>query len=244
MLSKLTTKLALRKVGIPSDSFSFANYESKTSNKDLNDTPSSTFANPFANVTIPKSWHSWATPPPPPVELAPPPVINVQAPTSAKLRVPAGDGRPSVVVFLRHCGCPFAEKTFLETRRLANKHPNIHFIAVSHCTPASTTKWLSQLGGAWAVDIVIDVEREIYAQWGLGISNTWYLMNPWTQIARNKLGKEDGVWARECGEEGNRWQVGGAWVTDAMGMMRWGGPAKTADEIPNLIEGVGVLGFV
>jgi hypothetical protein len=40
-------------------------------------------------------------------------VLGTRAPASNKLRLPALDGRPSVVVFLRHCGCPctsFAEK--------------------------------------------------------------------------------------------------------------------------------------
>jgi hypothetical protein len=176
---------------------------------------------------------SWQTPPPPPVEVAATPILGTRAPTSSKLRLPIGDGRSTIVIFLRHCGCPcklftachakqevliplspVAEKTFLEARRLANKYPSINFIAISHSSKAATDKWVSQVGGAWAVNILIDDEREIYASWGLGVSTTYYLLNPWTQIAARKLGKEEGLWGREVDPSGNRWQVGGSWATD------------------------------
>ncbi len=103
MFAKLTTKIALRKAGIPSNALSFPEYETKGS-KDPN--APSPFANPFANLTVPNSLKSWATPPPPPIEVAAAPVLGARAPTSNKLRLPVLDGRPSVVVFLRHCGCP------------------------------------------------------------------------------------------------------------------------------------------
>jgi hypothetical protein len=105
MFSKLTTKLALRKAGIPSNALSFPEYESKPGSKDPN-VQESPFANPFANLTLPKSLISWQTPPPPPVEVAAAPVLGARAPTSSKLRLPIGDGRSTVVIFLRHCGCP------------------------------------------------------------------------------------------------------------------------------------------
>lgn len=106
MFSKLTTKIALRKVGIPSNTFNASNFESKPSNpKDPNANELLPFANPFANLSVPKSWQSWTTPPPPPVEIAPAPVIGTRAPDSVKLRLPGMDGRPTIVVFLRNTGC-------------------------------------------------------------------------------------------------------------------------------------------
>jgi hypothetical protein len=105
MFSRLTTKIALRKAGIPSNALDYSTYETKSSNpKDQN--AALPFANPFANLEVPKSWKSWATPPPPPLEVAAPPELGTKAPTSAKLRLPVGGGRSTVVVFLRHCGCP------------------------------------------------------------------------------------------------------------------------------------------
>ena len=90
--------------------------------------------------------------------------------------------------------------------------------------------------------VVIDEEREIYASWGLGVSTTWHLLNPWTQVAAQKLGKQEGIWAREVDPSGNRWQVGGSWAMDTMGTVRWGSGQKTADDIPKLEEACKAIG--
>lgn len=38
------------------------------------------------------------------------------------------------------------------------------------------------MGGAWNVQVVIDEDRAIYAAWGLGLGNVWYMFNPTTQV--------------------------------------------------------------
>ncbi|RDW62141.1 hypothetical protein BP6252_11574 [Coleophoma cylindrospora] len=241
MFSSLTTKLALRKVGLSTKDFSFPSEPTGKAGKQDPDN-ASPFPNPFATIALPKSLLSWQTPPPPPVELGAPPVWGTRAPTSSKLRLPGQDGRPTVVVFMRNTGCPFAEKTFIEMRRLANKYPDLSFLAVSHASKAATDRWVSSIGGAWAVQIIVDEEREVYAQWGLGISNTWYVLSPWTQWTQYKLGKEEGVWGREVDPSGNHWQIGGSWACDVMGTVRWGAASKSADEIPDLIAACKSLG--
>ena len=265
MFSKLTTKIALRKAGIPTNAFDASNFESKPS--DPKDPKAQNelipFANPFANLSVPKSWHSWATPPPPPVEVAASPVIGTRAPSSTRLRLPGQDGRATVIVFLRNtgCACKFcsslhwsrmrtqligrslvAEKNFLELRGLANKYPSIHCIAVSHSSPSATEKWISLLGGKWAVEIVIDEERELYANWGLGVSNSWHLISPAVGVAARKLATEQGIWPREVDPSGNRWQIGGAWAVDGMGTVRWAAPSRWAAEMPELQEACAAVG--
>ncbi|PQE30220.1 chitinase 3 protein [Rutstroemia sp. NJR-2017a WRK4] len=246
---KLTTKIALRKAGLPSNALAGFDYSSNdkkpSSSKNGANPDGESWANTFSNIEVPKSWKSWANPPPAIIEVTPAPVIGTRAPNAPKLMLPAAGGRPTVVVFLRHCGCPFAEKTFLELRRLANKHQTIRFIAISHSSRAATDRWVQQVGGAWDISVVVDEDREIYSNWGLGVSTTWHLLNPWTQWAMQKLGKEEGIWGREVDPSGNRWVVGGCWATDGMGTIKWGGVSKTADEIPDLVEacksvGVGV----
>lgn len=61
-------------------------------------------------------------------------------------------------------------------------------------------------------------------------------------MARQKLGKQEGNWGREVDPSGNRWQVGGAWATDEMGVVRWGAVSKTADEMADLVEGCRCIG--
>lgn len=137
---------------------------------------------------------------------------------------------------------PVAEKQFLTLRALANRHPSLRCVAISHCTPLATQKWLNALGGAWNVEVIVSSDRALYAEWGLGLSNSYYLLNPWTQVKQRKLGTEEGIWVRDVGSEGGcRWQVGGAWGVDEMGVVRWAFVGATADEGGDLAEGVRIL---
>ena len=49
--------------------------------------------------------------------------------------------KPVLVVFLRHCGDPFAEKTFRLLTNLSNHHPEVHCVAVSQSSQDETDKW-------------------------------------------------------------------------------------------------------
>lgn len=133
------------------------------------------------------------------------------------------------------------EKIFLNMRSLANRHPGIRFIAVSHCTPEATAEWVKRLGGAWAIDVVVDQTRELYALWGLGISNWGHLLNPRNGYNQIMLGKKEGVWGGQVGEGGCRWQVGGAYAVDERGIVKWGGPMKSVDEQIQIEEGIKAL---
>ncbi|KAF2264588.1 hypothetical protein CC78DRAFT_533175 [Lojkania enalia] len=233
MFSKLGTKIALHKAGLgnvslPSFPKSEESYTTKSGDKGATDgNEGGGFQNPFANVqwSVPKAFDSWKTPQPPPNPF------------------PAMDGRPCFVLFLRFCGCPFTEKLFLAMRSLSNRYPSIRFIAISHCTPQATNDWVKSLGGAWNVDVVVDQARELYALWGLGISNWGHVLNPRNGYNQYMLGKKEGVWGRQVGEGGCRWQVGGAYAVDERGLIKWGGPMKSVDDAIQLEEGIRALGF-
>lgn len=129
-------------------------------------------------------------------------------------------------------------------RSLANRHTGIHFIAVSHCTPAATADWTKKLGGSWNVDVVVDESRELYAMYGLGISNWGHVLNPRNGYNQILLNKQDGKVWQPVGEGGCRWQVGGAYAVDERGTVKWGGPMKSVDEDVTLEDGVRALGFL
>ena len=135
---------------------------------------------------------------------------------------------------LSNPGLLVAEKAFINLRAIAEKYPDIVCIAVSHCSRKVTGDWIEVIGGLGPINLIADEPREMYTQWGLGISNAWYLLNPWTQIEAAK-----GPWGREM--SGSRWQVGGTWGIDGNGTVRWGGMAKTADEIPALEQCIQAL---
>lgn len=128
-------------------------------------------------------------------------------------------------------------------RSLANRYTGIHFIAISHCTPEATQQWTKVLGGAWNVDVVVDQTRELYAAWGLGISNWGHLLNPRNGYNQVMLGKTEGVWGQKVGEGGCRWQTGGAYAIDERGTVKWGGPMASVDEHVVLEDAVKALGF-
>src|SRR5262245_55701405 len=83
-------------------------------------------------------------------------------------------GRPAVVVFLRHVGCPFAEATMRDMRDAAARSPEVEWIAVSQGTPAATERWCEAIGGCDGVRLVVDSDR--FAAWGLGRSSLGHFM--------------------------------------------------------------------
>ncbi|KAF2445702.1 hypothetical protein P171DRAFT_484369 [Karstenula rhodostoma CBS 690.94] len=179
------------------------------------------------------------------VQTANPPDVGEIAPSSSRLTLPAQDGKPLVLTFLRHCGCPFAEKTFLNMRSAASRHKHvIHFVAVSHSDRASTDQWLASLPQSSEnshVAVIVDDEREIYAQWGLGVSSFWHVLNPWSLFSVYMLGRQDGIYNRPT-KSGTRWQTSGSFAVDGKGKVAWSKPSASADEVPDFEDVLNSLG--
>jgi len=184
-------------------------------------------------MTFQQELTSWRSPKA--IKTSDPPAVGSQAPSTPKLSFPAKDGKPTVITFLRHCGCPFAEKTFQQLINASNKHPEINFIAVSHSDQEATDKWLVSVGGQWEINVIVDYDRELYAQWGLGVSSAWHVLNPWSMYSVYTLGKKEGIWNKPT-ESGSRWQTSGSFAVDKDGVVRWVKVAKAADEIPDFAE--------
>ncbi|KAK1975388.1 hypothetical protein LZ30DRAFT_693648 [Colletotrichum cereale] len=185
---------------------------------------------------------SWMSPAK--LDLGSPPKAGDSAPSTDLLEFPRADGRPAVVVFLRHCGCPFAEKSFRVLREAASANPGVAFVAVSHSSESHTAKWLSEVGGpgggANPVEVVTDEARGVYARWGLGTSGFLHVLSPSALSDVFRLSREEGI-ANRPTESGSRWQTSGAWAVDGKGGVTWGGPAQTASEIPNVEEALASL---
>ena len=122
----------------------------------------------------------------------------------------------------------------------AEQHRDIRFIAVSHSDRTATDHWLDALSGPGTVEVLVDDKREIYAQWGLGISGWGHIFNlggPWSAL---KLGKEEGIWSKPT-ESGSRWQTAGRWAVDGEGIVRWGRADASAAEMPDFEKAVAAL---
>lgn len=176
------------------------------------------------------SWWSPARAQPP----ADAPSPGRQAPDTPQLHLQPG--KPAIIAFLRHCGCPFAEKSFLNLREAAKLHTDLDFLAVSHSDEASTTAWLHSLPQAGSepsnLRVVVDDKTDVYAAWGLGPSSWSHVLDPRSLYSVWALGRDEGIWNRPT-ESGSRWQMSGTYAVDGEGVVRWGGPAQRADEIPD-----------
>ncbi|KAI0894001.1 hypothetical protein F4806DRAFT_127053 [Annulohypoxylon nitens] len=191
MFASLTTKLAMRKVGLSSDALDFSSKASKSSKPSdgslpgLDDLEESNSGWPawMSTKKLPLTAQAWLSPAPPPVPIAECPKPGDLAPLDRDRQLTFGGGKPVIILFLRCVGCAFAQKSFLALRDLAIKNQGrLTCIAVSHSSREATWKWVDILGGAWNVEVVIDEDRAIYAAWGLGLSNFWYMFNPTTQM--------------------------------------------------------------
>ncbi|KAM5348990.1 hypothetical protein ACJ41O_008813 [Fusarium nematophilum] len=164
-------------------------------------------------------------------------------------------------------GRGIAQKTFINLRTLANRYGDaLTCVAVSHASPQATQKWVSLLGGAWSVRVVVDEERALYAAWGLGTGGMWYLFNPTTQvqgwketgwlgekvagaIQKGETMKSQRSQDEEAGDDdegpstvmGNKWQEAGAFAVDGTGTVIWGGKAARADDVMDLEFGARIL---
>lgn len=114
MLSSLTTKLALRKVGIKSDTFDFSSPEPKASKTkgpqsafDVGDDKESAGGWPswMSTRKLPLTAQAWLSPVPPPVAVAECPKAGDLAPLDRDRQLSFGGGRKVVVLFMRCVGC-------------------------------------------------------------------------------------------------------------------------------------------
>ena len=127
------------------------------------------------------------------LSISPIPSIGANAPSTSKLQFSNTDEKPTILTFLRHCGCPFAEKAFRSLRAVAFANPSVNFVAVSHSDQSATDKWLEAVGGAGNVRIIVDCERGLFARWGLGVSGFWHVLNPTNLWNAYRLGKDQGI---------------------------------------------------
>jgi len=90
------------------------------------------------------------------------------------------------------------------------------------------------------VKVIVDAERKVYAEWGLGVSSAWHVLNPQSLYSAYKLGKQEGIWNRPT-ESGSRWQTSGSFAVDKEGIVRWKKVSNAADDVPNFEDGVETL---
>lgn len=141
--------------------------------------------------------------------------------------------RAAIVAFLRHAGCPFAERTLQLLREGASRWPELQWIAVSHAPADATGRWCSAVGGAGGVRIASDPSRRSYADWGLGRTRAGHFLGRRSLAAVAGLAKE-GI--RNRHPAGTRWQSAGTFALDREGIVRWRHLPEHAGDLPDIDE--------
>ena len=165
--------------------------------------------------------------PAPALALLAPPQPGDHAPS---LPVALGDGRPAIVAFLRHTGCPFAELTVRMLRDAALRSPQVQWIAISHAPEEATERW-SRAVGAEGVRIASDPSRRAYADWGLGSTSLGHFLGRRSLVAVGGLARR-GI--RNRHPHGTRWQSAGTFALDDRAIVRWRHLPAHAGDLPDL----------
>jgi hypothetical protein len=147
-------------------------------------------------------------------------------------------GRPAVVAFLRHTGCPFSENTARMLREAAAAEHDIDWIAVSHAPAAATARWVDAIGGLPGVSVLIDDGRVHYATWGVGRTSLGHFAGRRSLAEVARLARE-GI--RNRHPDGTRWQSAGTFAIDAGGIVRWRRLPQHAGDLPDLSDAIAAL---
>lgn len=131
-----------------------------------------------------------------------------------------------LVAFIRHVGCPFAERDVRALRCWAVANSKVSVYLVSHGSEVATMQWLRSIGGAGDLEVVIDESRELYGAWGLGYSNVLHFMGRRSLLGVMSLWFS-GIHNRSA--SGTRWQQAGAFLIKN-GHVVWRYIPATADE--------------
>jgi hypothetical protein len=168
------------------------------------------------------------------------PVLGAPAPGERARELPIAleQDRPAIVAFLRHTGCPFAERTMQLLRDGASGSPELQWVAISHAPAAETERWCRAVGGAGDVRLASDPSRRSYAQWGLGRTSVGHFMGRRSLSAVADLARH-GV--RNRHPAGTRWQSAGTFALDRDRIVTWSALPAHAGDLPDLDAAVGSL---
>jgi hypothetical protein len=173
--------------------------------------------------------------PPRPLTVAAPPAPGDPAPA-----LPDGLelGRPAIVAFLRHTGCPFAEATLRSLLEAAEATPEVRWIAVSHAPEHATERWAARIGARAGVRLLSDPSRTAYAAWGLGRTSAAHFLGTRSLGAVARLARQ-GI--RNTHPHGTRWQSAGTFALDRSSVVRWRHLPEHAGDLPALDDALAAI---
>ncbi|OCF31183.1 hypothetical protein I317_04545 [Kwoniella heveanensis CBS 569] len=146
-------------------------------------------------------------------------------------------GKPALIAFVRHCGCPFAEKEVNLLSEQLNQSEGLQVVIVQHSPEAQTKKWFEEIGGARLFPdssrytLLSNPSRELYASWGIGSLGWTGMISPSIMNNLKALKAADGIDLRSTGEGSYRWGNSGGFAVDKEGKVKWRDVAEDSSDI-------------
>ncbi|KAK4051566.1 hypothetical protein OIV83_002706 [Microbotryomycetes sp. JL201] len=150
----------------------------------------------------------------------------------------------TIVAFVRHCGCPFAEKEVKTLAAEANDAwsggRELRVVVVTMSSEAVSMEWFDNVGGKDfqhrdRVRLISDPDRTLYGQFGLGTLSFGALFGLETLKSLRGLASE-GIVNTATRDGSNRWQNSGGFAIDRGGQIKWVHVAKDASDVSNWQE--------
>ncbi|KAG8992473.1 hypothetical protein FRB94_011597 [Tulasnella sp. JGI-2019a] len=184
---------------------------------------------------------------------------------ATELVYPLKDGKKSVVVFVRHLGCPFCQETIQDIYPIAKENRDIRFFLVSQSdvsdvnrTNLLVQRLISRSQKTEDVEVYLDnvpttrllsldnitivsspPPHTLYSTWGISQLTFTSLFSPSGISSAIKLRKERGIKNTET--HGSRWLSSGAFAVDQAGKVVWTHVARSADDVSDLKAAVASL---
>ncbi|WWC66848.1 uncharacterized protein I206_100755 [Kwoniella pini CBS 10737] len=172
---------------------------------------------------------------------SPLPEIGSKAPSLPDVTL---EQKPTIVAFVRHCGCPFAEKEINILAEELKKNDELRIVIVQHAEKEQVNNWFNEIGGPRLFPdlsrytLIPDPSREIYAKWGIGQLGWLGMISPSIITNLNNLKKSDNIDLRSTGAGSYRWQNSGGFAIDKERIIRWRKLAEDSSDICDYAEAV------
>ncbi|KAG9024440.1 hypothetical protein FRB95_011525 [Tulasnella sp. JGI-2019a] len=164
---------------------------------------------------------------------------------ATELVYPLKDGKKSVVVFVRHLGCPFCQETIQDIYPIAKENRDIRFFLVFQSDTEDVEVYLDNVPTTrlLSLDNITIVSspppHTLYSTWGISQLTFTSLFSPSGISSAIKLRKERGIKNTET--HGSRWLSSGAFAVDQAGKVVWTHVARSADDVSDLKAAVASL---
>ncbi|PWN44392.1 hypothetical protein IE81DRAFT_321286 [Ceraceosorus guamensis] len=171
------------------------------------------------------------------------PAVGSQAPS-----LPTGidswqtqGGPGTLVAFVRHCGCPFAEEEVKNLIEASKTNPGLRVVVITHAERDVAENWFREVGrddfpSTTHPILIDDPSTRLYATWGIGELSWGGLFNLSMLSRLRELASTKGISNRKTGKGSQRWQNSGGFAVDRTGKVTWAKVASDAGDTCDYVK--------